>query len=125
MPLLKAIECALNRDLLLEKEKGTFYFTFDTKDLLKGDIETRYRAYSEAVKAGWISKNEIRYLEDMEPIDGLDIISMSLGEVIYDIKNKTYFTPNTKSLQSSEMKENEQIKDDLKGGENDENRNSQ
>ena len=28
-------------------------------------------------------------------VDGLDIIGMSLGDVIYDIENKTFFTPNT------------------------------
>ena len=31
MPILKTIECALNRDLLLEKEKKSLYFAFDTK----------------------------------------------------------------------------------------------
>ena len=30
-------------------------------------------------------------------IDGLDIIAMSLGNVIYDIKEKEYYTPNTDS----------------------------
>ena len=103
MPVLKVIECALNRDFLLEKEKPTYYWAADTKEITKGDIETRYKAYSEAVKAGWISKNEIRYEEDREEIEGLDIVTMSLGEVIYDIKNKTYFTPNTKQLQGADM----------------------
>jgi len=34
IPLMKTIECALNRDFLLEKEKGLFYWAFDTKELL-------------------------------------------------------------------------------------------
>jgi len=106
MPVIKAIECALNKDLLLENEKENKYFAFDTKEITKGDIATRYQSYTEAVKAGWISKNEIRYIEDMEKIDGLDVVTMSLGEVIYDINSKTYFTPNTKELQGSEMKKN-------------------
>ena len=36
---MTAIQCALNRDLLLEKEKPELYFAFDTKELLKGDIK--------------------------------------------------------------------------------------
>lgn len=94
IPILKQIETALNRDILLESEKKSFYFAFDTKDLLKGDVEKRYKAYSEAVKAGWMSKNEIRYIEDLPAIDGLDVVSMSLGDVIFDIKTQKYFTPN-------------------------------
>ncbi|RDU22768.1 phage portal protein [Anaerosacchariphilus polymeriproducens] len=115
MPVLRAIECALNKDFLLEKEKESFYFAFDTKELLKGDIKERYASYSEAVKAGWITKNEIRYIEDKPAIEGLDVVTMSLGEVIYDVKNKTYFTPNTKTLQDSDMNKAEQggDKDDL------------
>lgn len=96
IPILTAFECALNRDFLLEKEKESFYFAFDTKDILKGDIKKRFEAYQIAVKAGWMTRNEIRYEEDLEEIEGLDVISMSLADVIYDIKTKTYFTPNTK-----------------------------
>ena len=97
IPIIKAFETALNKDFLLEKEKGVFYFAFDMKELTKADMLTRYKAYSEAVKSGWISKNEIRYIEDYEPIDGLDVVSMSLGDVIFDIKSKKYFTPNMNS----------------------------
>lgn len=102
-PLLKIIETALNKDLLLESEKGSFYFACDTKDLMKGDIEKRYKAYSEAVKSGWISKNEIRYAEDLKAIDGLDIVTMNLADVIYDIETKTYFTPNMDSVRNDGM----------------------
>jgi HK97 family phage portal protein len=103
LPILKAIETALNKDLLLPSEKGSFYFAVDTNDLMKGDILKRYQAYSEAVKAGWIGKNEIRYREDYPAIEGLDIVTMSLGDVIYDTKEKKYFTPNMDSITSSNM----------------------
>ncbi|ODG94073.1 phage portal protein [Gottfriedia luciferensis] len=103
LPILIAFQTSLNKDLLLPSEKGLFYFAWDVKELLKGDVSKRYSAYSEAVAAGWISKNEIRYIEDLEPIEGLDIVTMSLGEVIYDIKSKKYFTPNTDSIVSSGM----------------------
>ena len=102
MPVIAAFEAALNRDLLLETEKRSFYFAFDTTELLKGDIEKLYRAYTEAVKAGWITKNEIRYRENMPEIMGLDIVSMSLGDVIYDVKSGRYFTPNRGDVVSAE-----------------------
>jgi len=95
MPIIKAIESALNRDFLLEKEKGSFYFAFDTKELTRGDMKARYEAYKIASETGWLSKNEIRYTEDYDAIDGLDVISLGLGDVLFDIKTKTYYTPNT------------------------------
>ena len=108
LPILKAFETALNRDLLLESEKGSFYFAFDTKELLKGSMFQRYQAYAQAVQAGWMSLNEIRYIEDLEAIEGLDIVTMSLGDVIFDMKTKKYFTPNmNKTLNSKTMNTNE------------------
>ena len=97
MPILSAIECSLNRDLLLEKEKKEFFFSFDLKEVLKGSIKERYEAYKIAKETGWITPNEIRYLENYDDIDGLDIIAMNLGNVIYDVKTHTYYTPNTDS----------------------------
>jgi len=100
-PIITALETVLNKELLLNKEKKDYYFALDDTNLLKGDIEKRYKAYSEAVKSGWISKNEIRYLEDYERIEGLDIISFSLGEVIYDIDKQTFYTPNMDTVTTS------------------------
>lgn len=99
-PILAEIECSLNRDLLLEKEKSELFFAFDLKEILKGDLKERFEAYKIAKETGWITENEIRYLENYDAIDGLDIIAMSLGNVIYDVKSKTYYTPNTDSSKS-------------------------
>ena len=98
MPILKALETALNKSLLLESEKGSFYFACDTKELLKGNVKERYEAYKLAVEAGWITKNEIRYFEDYEKIEGFDIVTMSLGQVVFDVNTKTYYTPNMDSI---------------------------
>ena len=95
LPILEALTVALNKDLLLEREKGSYYFACDTKNIMKADIQARYNAYKTALDSGWISKNEIRYEEDLEQIDGLDVVVLSLGNVLYDIKTGKYYTPNT------------------------------
>ena len=95
MPIIKAFETALNRNLLLEDEKETLYFAFDTREITKGDIRARYEAYKIAHDTGFVTNNEIRYLEDMDQIDGLDTISFNLAQVIYDTKTKQYYVPNT------------------------------
>lgn len=98
IPLMNTIQCALNRDLLLEKEKGVFYWAFDTKELLKGNLKERMDAYGVAIEKKIMTPNEARYAEDLPDVKGLDIIAMGLADVIFDTKTGTYFTPNTKSL---------------------------
>lgn len=94
LPIMKVIESALNEDLLLEKEKKSFYFAFDTKELLKGDAQERYTAYKTAIDSKIMTIDEARYLEDMKPL-GLDFINLGLGAVLYNIKTKEIFIANT------------------------------
>lgn len=115
LPILKAIETALNKDLLLPSEKGSFYFAFDTKELLKGDIEKRFRAYEIGVRNGILQIDEVRYMEDFKPLD-LDFIKLGLQDVLYNPKTKEIYTPNTNQKANISLP---QI-----GGENDEDRNT-
>lgn len=94
IPLMTAIQCALNRDLLRENEKGTLYFAFDTKELLKGDMQSRFAAYKTALDANFMQIDEVRYAEDMEPM-GLSWIRLGLQDVLYDPKTRQIYTPNT------------------------------
>lgn len=110
LPILTAIINALNRDLLLETEKGSFYFAFDIKELMKADIEERFKAYEIAIRNKILGVNEVRFEENYEPIDALeDTIILQLGDVLYNTKDKTIYTPNTNKTS------------DMKGGENIEN----
>jgi len=117
LPILKAIETSLNKDLLLPSEKGSFYFAFDTKDLLKGDIEKRFKAYEIATRNGIMQVDEVRYMEDLEPL-GLEFIKLGLQDVLYNPKTKEIYTPNTNKSVNIDNPS-----DDLKGGEIDEDRN--
>lgn len=94
IPLMTAIQCALNKDLLLESEKGKLYFAFDTKELLRGDMQSRFAAYKTALEANFMQIDEVRYAEDMEPL-GLDWIRLGLQDVLYNPKTGEIFTPNT------------------------------
>ncbi len=98
IPLMYTIQSALNRDLLLEKEKGVFYWAFDTKELLKGNFKERMEAYGIAIDKKVMMPNEARYAEDLPSIPGMDVITMGLADVIFDANTGKYFTPNTKTL---------------------------
>ncbi len=98
MPIATAFATALNRDFLLEKEKKSFYFAPDTKELFKGSLKERYEAYQIAIKNGFKTRNEIRYLEDDDAIKGLDMINLGLGDVLLNAETGEIYTPNTNSL---------------------------
>ncbi len=109
MPVLKVIECALNRDFLLEKEKsgeGVFYWEFDTKEILKGSIKERFEAYKTAIDANFIQIDEVRFMENL-PSLGIDWIKLGLDSVLYNPKTGEVYTPNTNRTQKM---------DELKGG---------
>ena len=94
-PIIRAFETSLNRDLLLEKEKKNYYFAFDVKEILRVDLKERYAAYKLAKETGFLTLNEIRKAENLDYIEGLDVINVGLGAVLYDVNTGTYYTPNT------------------------------
>ena len=67
-PWLVRIEQALNRQLFPEKEKGCFYAQFNMDGLMRGDYKSRMEGYAIARQNGWMSANDIRELENMNPI---------------------------------------------------------
>ena len=114
IPILNALISSTNRDLLLEKEKESFYFGYDANELLKGDIEKRFKAYEIAIKNKIMGINEVRYKEDLPPEELFeDTILLNLSDVLYNTKTGKVYTPNTDKVSN------------LKGGESNENRNSQ
>lgn len=94
-PIVKAFETALNRDLLLEKEKGRCFFEFDVKEIIRASLKERYESYKLAKETGFLTLNEIRRYENLDDIEGLDIINVGLGAVLYDTQSHKYYTPNT------------------------------
>ena len=98
MPIAIAFATALNRDFLLEKEKKSYYFAPDTKELYRGSMKERYEAYKIAIECGFKTRNEIRFMEDDDALKGLDVINLGLGDVLLDTETGTIYTPNTNSM---------------------------
>lgn len=97
-PILNAIECALNRDLLLESEKGSFKFVADTSEFTKADILERYQAYEIASRNGFLQIDEIRFKENEKPL-GLDFVKLGLQDVLYyPEKGGLTFMPNMNQI---------------------------
>lgn len=50
------------------------YFKININALLRGDLESKRNYYTAMIYAGIMTRNEVRALEEMNPIDGLDEI---------------------------------------------------
>jgi HK97 family phage portal protein len=76
---LKTWEDAIKRDLIQEREWETLDARFYTQSLMRGDVKTRWEAYTKALQWGVMSPNEVRTLEDQNPREG--------GDLFYDPPN--------------------------------------
>ena len=102
--VMNDIECSLDRDLLLESEKGLFYWAFDTKELTRGNIKERYEAYKIGLDKNFLQIDEVREKEDLEPI-GFEWMTLGLDQVLFNPRTGQIYTPNTNALQDmSNMK---------------------
>lgn len=102
-PIVKAFETELNRVLLLEKEKGKCFFEFDVKEIVRANIKERYEAYKIAKEIGLKTLNELRRDENLNDIEGLDVVDFGLGSVLYDVNTKQFYTPNTGDVKGGDV----------------------
>lgn len=66
------LEQQLQMQLLTEEEEARYYVQFELKGVLRADSKTRAEFYNKGIQDGWMTRNEVREREDMEPLDGLD-----------------------------------------------------
>lgn len=72
-PWLARIEEAINYGLIFEEDWDTIYAEFSVDGLLRGDTESRHKSYSLGRQWGWLSVNDIRKKENMDPVEDGDI----------------------------------------------------
>jgi len=61
-------EQSLQKALLLPREKREYFVKLNVDGLLRGDYQSRMTGYSVGRQNGWLSANDIREMEDMNPI---------------------------------------------------------
>lgn len=76
-PLLVNIEQEIARCLLAENDD--LFAEFSVEGLLRADSAGRAAYYTSALQNGWMSRNDVRRLENLPPIDGGDIYTVQLN----------------------------------------------
>lgn len=78
-PWLVRWEQEIYRSLLTESERKTFFAEFLVDGLLRGDTQSRYDAYAKGKQNGWLSTNDIRRMENLNPVEGGDVYWVPLN----------------------------------------------
>ena len=110
-------EQSLNRTLLNQEEKKTYFFKFNVEGLLRGDYQSRMQGYATARQNGWMSANDIRELEN------LDKISTEDGGDLYLINGNMLPLKDAGAYANKENKEDTQSEEVLELQESDKQRN--
>lgn len=73
LPWLTMIERWYKRNLLNDRINRNVNVEHNVAGLLRGDIKARYEAYAQGRQWGWLSANDVRSFENMNPVDGGDL----------------------------------------------------
>ena len=79
LPWLVRFEQAYARDLLSVKSFVTHEIRFSVDGLLRGDTASRFAAYAVGRQWGWLSANDVRALENLNPVEGGDSYMVPLN----------------------------------------------
>lgn len=68
--MARGMEASLETTCLTEAEREEYEIRHDLDDLQRGDIHSRYRAYAIGRQWGWLSADDVREWEDLNPLPG-------------------------------------------------------
>ncbi len=111
LPRIVKIEEALNSKLFSTKEKSKYSIKFNMDGFLRGDTKNRYDAYGIAIQNGWMNINEVRALENLNPVDDGNTFFVPLNYVSREIATK--YIPANYS-QTTQKEEVEKLKEEIK-----------
>ncbi len=84
MPWCVNIEKEIEFKLFSPADRADFEVSFDLDAQLRGDLDSRYKAYLIGRQWGWLSANDVRRKENLNPIEGGDQYMVPLNMVPAD-----------------------------------------
>jgi HK97 family phage portal protein len=103
-PLCSAIEAEYNLKMLLPSEQRTMKFRHDLNELLRGDMKAKAEYYAKMLSSGVLSRNEVRYMERYNPIDGGDVHTVQINQM--DLKFIEQYSDKISSSDKPEQNTN-------------------
>jgi HK97 family phage portal protein len=80
---LKRIEQSVLKQLvpLADRRSQGITIEFNLEGLLRGDTDSRYNAYERSIRMGIRTRNEVRALENLPPIEGGDVVTVQMQDI--------------------------------------------
>ena len=100
-PWAERWEAAIEADLMLDGDE--LEVEFDFANLMRGDAASRSAYYQSGIQNGWLTRNEARVAENLNPIDGLDQPLRPLNMVQEEDAQEVDETDEAQEGQSSEL----------------------
>ena len=75
-------ECDVKLLTSQETDSGSHHTEFNVNALLRGDSTSRFNAYATGINNGWLNRNEVRRMENLNRVEGLDeyLVPMNMGK---------------------------------------------
>lgn len=83
-PTIVRIEQTISRKLLTPSERGQYKPKFAVEGLLRADSQSRASFYTQLLQNGVMSRNDVRALEDLPPVEGGDALTVQLNMTTLD-----------------------------------------
>jgi HK97 family phage portal protein len=83
-PYVAIIENALSSLLQIYPNGQGAFIEFNMNSLLRGDVQSRFSAYSQGIQAGILTSNDARVAEGLSKIEGGDVLRVPLANVNID-----------------------------------------
>ncbi|HGJ5856248.1 phage portal protein [Arsenophonus nasoniae] len=99
-PLLVNIEQEISRCLLQDEN---YVVEFSVEGLLRADSAGRSAYYTTALQNGWMSRNDVRRLENLPPIEGGDIYTVQLNLTPLDRLGEKIDRPESKNKNKNDV----------------------
>jgi len=96
-PWAERWEASIESELLLEGDD--IEIEFDFANLMRGDAASRSSYYQSGIQNGWLTRNEARVSENLNPIDGLDQPLRPLNMVEEDAAEELEIDTQTKAAE--------------------------
>ena len=82
LPWVSRIEQECTRKLLPVFERDSLQFKFDMAGLFRSDMDTRAKFYSEGIGHGWLTINEARQREGLNPLQNADESLVQVNQIL-------------------------------------------
>lgn len=105
-PLLKQIQAHLNQQLLplLDLSSSDFYYEFNVAEQLQSTPEEQAMVFSASVGAPWLTRNEVRAMQNLAPIAGGDELITPLNVLAGGLASPRDTAPKTGDVEVKTMK---------------------